>query len=133
MNRRDFMTAAASLAAFPAFASAEYVPGLVQKELAAGKTVFIDFYTTWCTTCRAQGRVIDALKQANPAYEAAISFVDVDWDVYSRDPLSVALNIPRRSTLVVLRGNKELGRIVAGTRRANIQALMDTALAAATS
>jgi hypothetical protein len=32
----------------------------------------------------------------------------------------------------VLKGDKELGRIVAGTKKADIKALMDTALAAAT-
>jgi len=133
MNRRHFLSTAAAFVAMPAFATTQYTPGLVQKELAAGKTVFIDFYTTWCTTCSAQRRVIDALRNANPAYDAAVSFIEVDWDQYSRDPLSVALNIPRRSTLVVLKGNRELGRIVAGTRRAEIQALMDTALTAATS
>ena len=41
------------------------------------------------------------------------------------------LNIPRRSTLVVLKGDKELGRVVAETGRDKIKALMDTALAAA--
>jgi thioredoxin 1 len=41
------------------------------------------------------------------------------------------MNIPRRSTLVVLKGNKELGRIVAGTAKDDIKALMDLALQAA--
>ena len=42
-----------------------------------------------------------------------------------------ALNIPRRSTLVALEGGQEIGRIVAGTSKAEIPALFDTALAAA--
>ncbi len=108
-----------------------YTPGLVDNELAAGKTVFVDFYTDWCSTCRSQERTINALKAANPDYEANISFVAVDWDIYSNSKLSRRLNIPRRSTLVVLKGEAELGRIVAGTRKADIKALMDTALAAA--
>jgi hypothetical protein len=41
------------------------------------------------------------------------------------------LNIPRRSTLVVLKGDQELGRIVAGTRKGDIKALLDRALQAA--
>ncbi len=41
------------------------------------------------------------------------------------------MSIPRRSTLVVLQGDKELGRIVAQTGKAEIKALVDTALAAA--
>lgn len=135
MNRRDFLaTTAAALAVAPAaLAATDYTPGLVDAELAAGKTVFLDFKASWCSTCAAQDRVINALKSANPAYEQAISFVDVDWDTYRSADLTKRLNIPRRSTLVVLKGDQELGRIVAGTGQAEIKALMDTALTAATS
>jgi len=42
------------------------------------------------------------------------------------------LGVPRRSTLIVLKGDKELGRIVADTSKSSIKALMDTALTAAT-
>ncbi len=134
LNRRDFILSAAALvAAGPALALTEYTPGLVQKELAEGKTVFLDFKASWCTTCAAQERVISALKAENPAYEQAISFINVDWDTYSNADLTKSLKIPRRSTLVVLKGDMELGRIVAGTGRDEIKALMDTALQAATS
>lgn len=135
MKRRDFVLAASAAALLPTSVLAEpqeYIPGLVQIELAAGKTVFLDFTATWCSTCAAQSRVMDKLKAENPAYEAAISFVDVDWDTYSNANLTRVLKIPRRSTLVVLKGNAELGRIVAGTSRKQIKALMDLALDAAT-
>jgi len=135
MNRRTFLatTAAVStLTAMPALAITQYTPGLVAAELAAGKTVFLDFTATWCSTCAAQRRVLEALKAENPAYEQAITFIDVDWDTYRSADLTKDLNIPRRSTLVVLKGDAELGRIVAGTSRATIQELMDTALSAAT-
>lgn len=134
MIRRDFLITGAAAALFPVAGIAgtsEYKPGLVGRELAAGKTVFLDFTATWCATCAAQGRIIDALKSENPAYELAISFIDVDWDTYRNDKLTQSLNIPRRSTLVVLRGNQELGRIVAGTSRKDIKKLMDVALKAA--
>jgi len=134
MNRRDFLlTSTALLAAGPALAVTQYQPGLVDRELAAGKTVFLDFTASWCTTCAAQRRVIQALKAENPTYEQAISFIDVDWDTYRRAEITRRLAIPRRSTLVVLRGEEELGRIVAGTSRSQIKGLMDTALDAANS
>ncbi len=134
MKRRDFLiTAAAGLAAAPAFAAGmDYKPGLVEQELAAGKTVFLDFAADWCTTCRSQERTINALRDANPSYDEAITFIRVDWDRYGDSQLARRLNIPRRSTLVVLKGDEELGRIVAGTNRGQIQALLDTALNAAT-
>lgn len=135
MNRRTFLTLTAAGLVSPAAvqaATSNYTPGLVQKALAEGKAVFLDFKADWCSTCKRQERVINALKAENPAYDANILFVNVDWDKYGRSDLANSLNIPRRSTLVVLKGDAELGRIVAGTSKADIKALMDTALAAAT-
>lgn len=136
MLRRDFLllSAAVTLAAPMALAAGgtPYSPGLVDRLLAEGRTVFVDFYTSWCSTCRAQGRAIEALRAANPAYDAAIAFVDVDWDRFASSDLARRLAIPRRSTLVALKGNRELGRLVAVTDRAAIGALLDAALAAAT-
>ena len=135
MDRRTFIaSSAALLVATPALSAngKSYRKGLVEKELAAGKTVFVDFYTDWCSTCRAQGTKIRKLLKENPAYEANITFIKVDWDQHSGSQLVRRLNIPRRSTLVALKGDKELGRIVASTRTEKIKALMDTALAAAT-
>ncbi len=134
MNRREVLitgSAALLLAgkAGAAESSIEYRPGLVDQYLEAGDTVFVDFYTSWCTTCRAQGRAVEQLREENPAYDAAMTFIKVDWDQYSNSDLANRLNIPRRSTLVVLRGEEELGRIVAGTSRSAIQELMDMGLA----
>ncbi|MBK6466275.1 MAG: thioredoxin family protein [Paracoccaceae bacterium] len=135
MNRRDFLTATAAVTlAMPLAAQAaarDYAPDLLAAELAAGKTVFLDFRASWCSTCAAQGRVIEALLQENPAYARAISFINVDWDRWGNGDLVKALNIPRRSTLVVLKGKAELGRVVAQTGKAEIKALLDLALAAA--
>ncbi len=109
-----------------------HTPGLAESAMADGKVVFLDFWTNWCSTCAAQDRVISDLRAANPAYDAAITFITVDRDEYSDGDLSKALKIPRRSTLVALKGETELGRIVAGTARKEIKALMDLALTAAT-
>ena len=136
MKRREFiaLTAAATLAPLASLAGpANYTPGMARKALAEGKTVFLDFSATWCSTCAAQGRIIEALRAENPDYNKNITFIKVDWDDYGNGELSNALKIPRRSTLVVLKGDKELGRIVAGTSKDQIKGLMDTALAAATS
>lgn len=135
MNRRSFLALSAAAAAVPAMGhaiGADYTPGLVAAELAAGKTVFLDFAADWCSTCARQERVINALKAENPDYAANISFVRVDWDDHKNAELTKSLGIPRRSTLVVLKGDEELGRIVAGTGKADIKALMDIALNAAT-
>jgi len=98
MFRRTFLVAALAVAAAPAFTEPlDYTPGLVEERLAAGETVFLDFKADWCTTCAAQERVLDALKAENPAYEAGITFIDVDWDEFADAELTRALNIPRRA------------------------------------
>lgn len=136
MLRRDFLILAGAAAALPVSAMAEalqYKSGMLQKRLDAGETLFLDFTASWCSTCRAQGRIIEKLKAENPAYEANITFIDIDWDTYGSSQMATQMRIPRRSTLVVLKGNQELGRVVAETREDSIRALMDTALTAATS
>lgn len=141
MNRRDFLTLtavvtlAAPLSVRRAHAGAPvaYTPGLVKDELAKGHTVFVDFSAPWCGTCAVQNRVMDKLRAANPAYEKDVTFVKVDWDTYRNDAFTKGLKVTDRATLIVLKGDKELGRLNWETGEAKIKALMDTALAAATS
>lgn len=135
MNRRDLLALSASLTLLP-FASRageaiRYSPGTAEAAMDAGKVVLLDFWASWCSTCAAQDRVLAELKAENPDYEQKIAFFIVDWDEYGKGELSKALKIPRRSTLVALKGRTELGRIVAGTAKADIKALLDLAIAAA--
>jgi len=139
MKRRDFLKTSALVALMPVAAFAaegnwtQYRPGVVDAALKDGKTVFLDFSAHWCGTCKAQERRINGLMEENAAYVENVLFVRVDWDAYRNAAITFDLEIPRRSTLVVLKGDEELGRIVAGTGYDQIKALMDTALAAATS
>ena len=108
--------------------SMDYKPGLIKDLLSSGKTVLVDYKADWCSTCARQERVIKQLRQENPAYDKAITFVNVDWDEFGSHDVSKSRNIPRRSTLIILKGDQELGRIVAGTSEAEIKALMDKGL-----
>ena len=132
MKRRTFMGMALSglllTAAMNAFAATDYTPGLIKKELDAGKTLLVDYAADWCSTCARQERVLTTLRDENPAYDKNISFIRVDWDTYDLHEVTTSRNIPRRSTLILLRGDKELGRIVAGTGKAQIKELLDKAL-----
>ena len=132
-TRRTLLISAAALAATPALAAqgfVDYRPGLIDELLAEGKVVFVDYAATWCGTCARQERVIDALMSQNPAYGQSMASVRVDWDTYKSDVVTTSRKIPRRSTLLVLKGDEELGRIVAGTAEDEIKALMDKGLAA---
>lgn len=136
MNRRHFLTVATTLIAAPTLLHAggastvNYTPGLIADKLAAGETVFVDFAATWCSTCKRQERVIEELRANNPEFDKNISFVKVDWDEYGSHDVATSRNIPRRSTLLLLRGDEELGRIVAGTGSDEIKALLELGLAA---
>ncbi len=140
MNRRDILRLAASLTAIslvpPLAAQAEavdYSPDLLKADLAAGKTVVLHFSATWCTTCQAQVRALTAIKAADPAYDKALTFMLVDWDTWKGKDLTQALNVPERSTLVVLKGKTEVGRLYFETAIDPIKALLDQAVKAAQS
>jgi len=132
MNRRAFLAGVGAALTVPASANAaefiDYTPGAVEAALEQGKTVLVDYSATWCSTCKRQERVINALRASDPSYDEKLTFIKVDWDTYKSHEVTAFRNIPRRSTLIVLRGEEELGRIVAGTSESQIKALMDTGL-----
>lgn len=133
MNRRLFLLSTTALfVAGPLRADDRtfYTPGLAEAAMDAGEVVILDFWASWCSTCAAQERVIASLMAENAEYGRNIRLIVVDWDQYGDGALSRALKIPRRSTLVALKGRQEIGRIVAGTGKAEIKALFDSALAA---
>lgn len=132
MKRRHFLAGAVAAALMPVTATAadfiDYTPGVIESALDEGKTVFVDYFATWCGTCKRQNRVIEELRTENPAYDAAMTFIKVDWDTYKDHEVRIFRGIPRRSTLIVLRGDEELGRVVAGTSKDRIKGLMDLGL-----
>lgn len=135
MIRRHLLALGAAALLLPATGASAaerlfYEPGMAEAAMAEGQVILLDFFAPWCTTCRAQERVLDALRAENPDYDRVITFITVDWDAYGDGELSRALEVPRRSTLIALAGETELGRIVAGTSEEEIRALLDAAVAA---
>lgn len=134
---RRSLLALALLAPFAASLSAQAAvfdavkpatPAEVQAAQAKGGAVFVDFKADWCSTCRAQEKVIGELLKEDPSLAEKITFLSLDWDAYGDDPLTNSLNVPRRSTLIAFKGTTETGRIVAGTDKAEIKALIETLL-----
>ena len=133
MHRRTFLATSlglclSPLAAFAGEGFIDYTPGLINAALKDGRTLLVDYSATWCSTCARQARVINELRAENPDFDAAMQFIKVDWDTYRRHDVTRARGIPRRSTLIVLRGDQELGRIVAGTSEGQIKALLEKGL-----
>lgn len=127
-SRRHFL--GLSLVLFPFMSSrtfaapAQMSPEDVQTLQAAGKSILVDFKADWCSTCKAQEKVIDAILRDDPALEETIVFAQIDWDTYGDHAFTTELKIPRRSTLVKFNGTAEVGRLVAQTDRAQIEALI---------
>ena len=68
-----------------------------------------------------------ALLDSNPEYRA-VKIIRVDWDKYGRAPITRELEVRSRSTLVMFRDGKEIGRVVASTSKAGIEPLFKVAL-----
>ena len=69
--------------------------------------------------------MLGQLRSENPIYDENITFVRVDWDQYRGADVTTSRNIPRRSTLVLMKGDEELGRLVAVTSTEAIAELLD--------
>jgi thiol-disulfide isomerase/thioredoxin len=128
MNRLTFISALTGLILMSGMSFANetinYTPGLIKERLSLGETLFVDYTATWCSTCKRQEKILTEIRENNSTYDEKITFVKIDWDTYKDHEVTSSRNIPRRSTLLVLRGNEEIGRIIAGTDPKEIEALM---------
>jgi thioredoxin 1 len=132
MKRRDFFLLAASVTLVAPFARAGtdeiFSPDLLKADLAAGRTVFIDFAASWCPSCRAQGRTIAELRSENPAYNAGITFLVADWDTWENTDFAKSYEVTSRGTLLILRGDKVVSRTYSHSSKDDIRAMLDAAL-----
>lgn len=94
--------------------------------VASGKPFMLGVHASWCSTCARQKRVINALKASGTPYKG-MTIVEMDWDKYRGTKFAKSLNIPRRSTLIMYNGGREVGRLVAGTGQSQIKKLIDKA------
>jgi thioredoxin 1 len=141
MNRREILKAAAALGlapvliAGPAAAKAAdpvvYSPEVLAAELAAGKVVVLDFAASWCPSCLAQGRAIQALRTENPAYDTGFVFMVADWDTWKDKEIAQRLEVTGRGAVVILKGDAIIARSDQHLQKAQMQAFLDQALAAA--
>ncbi len=89
----------------------------------ADKPVALHFHADWCPTCRAQDKALQALK-AEPGLEVTVLKVNYDTE----KDLKRQYKVQSQSTMVVLRGDKERGRLVGDTAEAAIRTALKSAL-----
>jgi thioredoxin 1 len=72
--------------------------------------------------------VLQKLRASYPQYDKSITFVLIDWDTFGAHAVTTSRKIPRRSTIVLIKGGTEIGRLVAQTSEQKIKALLDDGL-----
>ena len=72
--------------------------------------------------------MLKKLRASYPQYDKSITFVLIDWDTFGSHAVTTGRQIPRRSTLVLIKGGKETGRLVAETSEQKIKTFLDTGL-----
>lgn len=120
------MLAATAGQALASAQSMTYAPAAFQEAQAAGTTMVVDVYADWCPVCRKQAPIIEELR--SEAGLERVLFVRVDYDRH-KDFLAKH-RIPRQSTILVFRGDRELARSIAETDRDRLRAVVLGAVAA---
>ena len=123
---KSLFVAMSLMAACAAALAAEvpYTKAALDKALADGKPVVVDFWASWCPTCKEQKPIVQGLLK-DPKRKALTVFV-ADFD--KEEALKQRLKVTMQSTLVAFKGGKEVARSTGQTDKAELGALLDKAL-----
>jgi thiol-disulfide isomerase/thioredoxin len=89
----------------------------------ADKPVVLQFHAGWCPTCRIQDKVLQTLK-SEPGLDITVLKVNFDTE----KELKKQFKVQTQSTMIILRGDKERGRLVGDTTEAGIRTALKSAL-----
>jgi thiol:disulfide interchange protein len=127
ITRRTFAAIAIALTAatvIPAFAATRFTPAALAEAQKAGKSILVEVSAPWCSVCKAQKVVLGDLGKQE-RFKKLVTF-EVDFDT-QKDALK-ALNVRMQSTLIVFKGDKEMGRLAYDAKKESIEALLAKAL-----
>jgi thioredoxin 1 len=109
----------------PAFAAeAPYSAAVLDRLLASGQPVAVDFHADWCPTCRAQAPIVKELLTTPELKNVTVLIANYDTELALRK----SLNVAKQSTLVVFRHGKEVARSTGDTTRDGLAALLRQAI-----
>lgn len=101
-----------------------YSPEALAEAKEAGKPILVEVYAAWCSVCRAQSPIVQALT-GEPKYKNLVVF-KADFDKDKAD--LKALNVRQQSTLILYKDGEEIDRSVGDTSAFSIEAMLDKTL-----
>ncbi len=123
--RSLFVAASLAFAATASFAAElPFSQAALDKAVADGKPVVVDFAASWCPTCKQQKPIVQGLLK-DPKRKTLTVFV-ADFD--KEEALKKRMNVTMQSTLIALKAGKEVARSTGQTDKAALGALLDKAL-----
>ena len=132
MKRRDLILSASAALALPisaqAYSPVVYAPSDWRSLRDEGKAVVLNFRASWSLTCQIKADILAELVATDPLYQS-LTFMEVDWDTFGPSEWTKRLKVTRRSTLVAMRGRKEIARVENEPYATSIKRFLDGALA----
>ena len=127
LNRlRTGITAAAAAALlllpFEAAARKPFDAKAFEQAQAAGKTILIDVFASWCPVCKKQQPTVARLEKEKPGLVVYEVNFDNDKNALKK------FGVQAQATLIVFKGTKEMGRSTGESDPASIQALVEKGL-----
>lgn len=104
----------------PAAAGTPFTPAALAEAQKSGAAVLVDIFAPWCPTCAAQNVVLDQLRSD----DRFKNFVRLRVDFDNQKDAVRALGANSQSTLIVYKGEREVGRLVGETSPEAIEALL---------
>ena len=91
---------------------------------AEGKTVLVDFHASWCSVCKKQAMAIPQVLMKEKFKDVVVLTADYDTEKKLKEDLKVS----GQSTLIVFKGEKEVGREQGVTSPTAIETLLSKGL-----
>jgi thioredoxin 1 len=101
-------------------ADAKFTRTALEAAQKTGEPILVDIFAPWCPTCKAQRVILKDLREQDK-FKTLTAF-EVDFDT-QKDDLRF-LKADKQSTLIMYKGDKEVGRVVGETRMDAIEALL---------
>jgi len=86
---------------------------------ASGKTIVINSYEVWCGTCSKQTKILD---QAEKEFK---DIIFLSYEQSKNKDIAQKLKVKYWTTIVVYKGNKEVGRIMGQTDKKIIYSIIE--------